>query len=1191
MRALALFVLRQGLRRLSTWVYFAVYLTLAFLIMTLEAGGFDFIPAGVFGGGGKVLANSPYTVMLLLTRMGLFGIVVVGGVMGQSIHQDFAHRTHPLFFTAPISRAQYLVGRFLGGFLTLLVVFSSFGLGLWLATQSPLARPEMVGPTVASHYLRPYLLTVLPNLFFTSTLFFGLAALTRHMRPVYIANVVLFVGYLLSGGFLRDLDTKWVAALVDPFGHRVLLMVTEYWTVAEKNTHVVPVDGWFLVNRLLWAGLGAAVFGFTLARFQRTHVLSEGRKETLAEPPPFTGPLTPPAVQRDFRRSTFLRLLPRLTWLDFKETVKNVYFFVIVLAGVLLVVGSTRTLGGLYGTPVYPRTYMLLEVVGGGFLLFQVIVITFYSGELVWRERDAHLAHLHDALPFPDWLPLLSKLGALLGVQVLLAAVVFATCVLVQLSQGYTDIDWGLYAVDLFGFRLLDLWILSVLALAIHVLVDHKYLGYFGMVLFLAASALAPTVGFEHPLYNYGAVPPVTWSDMNGFGPYVAQMVWFRVYWGLVAVALAFVAYLFWVRGTERRGAWRLKRARARARPAVGLGLGVSVLGAAAVGGFIFYNTNILNRFETRRSVEAAQADYERQYKYLEKAAQPRLVSVKVQVDLFPEEPRMRARGTMGLVNKTSEAIVVVYVNLPEGAKVNRLAVAGAERPSAEDPRLGVFTYTLPTLLSPGASAELQFDLELAPQGFRGQGAETRLVENGTFLHNDVLPRLGYIAAYELADGERRAKWGLPPRPRMADMNDLEARRDTELGAGADWIAFDATMSTAPDQIAVAPGQLQREWTENGRRFFHYTSERPLLNYYAFLSARYEVKRDTWKGVAIEVLHHPGHTSNVERMIQAVKDTLDYATANFGPYPHRQVRILEFPRYLALAQSFPGMIAYSEGIGFIAQVDPESPKDVDYPYYVTAHELAHQWWGHQVVPGNVQGAALLSETLPQYTALMVMKKKYGEAHMGRFLRYELDHYLGGRAHERKQEQPLLRVERQEYLHYRKGAVVMYALQDALGEVTVNRALAAYFQKVAGQAPPFTNSPELLAELLAVTPEPLRYLPHDLFERIILYENRALTATSRLVARGQYEVKVTARVRKLEADGQGNETTQPLEDWIEVGVLDEEGQPLFLEKRRVTGEEVEFTARVARRPAKAGVDPLHKLIDRSPEDNTVKVTEP
>jgi aminopeptidase N len=109
----------------------------------------------------------------------------------------------------------------------------------------------------------------------------------------------------------------------------------------------------------------------------------------------------------------------------------------------------------------------------------------------------------------------------------------------------------------------------------------------------------------------------------------------------------------------------------------------------------------------------------------------------------------------------------------------------------------------------------------------------------------------------------------------------------------------------------------------------------------------------------------------------ATKKGLDYFSKAFGPYQHRQFRVMEFPRYASFAQSFPNTVPFSEAIGFIAKVDPENPEDFNYPFLVTAHELAHQWWGHQVVGGNVQGSTLLSETLSQYSSAMVMEKSFG----------------------------------------------------------------------------------------------------------------------------------------------------------------------------------------------------------------------
>ena len=867
MIAIALFELRQRLKLLSTWVYFAVFFALACLVMLTAGGAFESVVFGA-GGGGKVLANSPYTLTMMFTLLGFAGITVAGGVMGQSVYQDFAHGTHALFFTAPISRAQYLLGRFLGACLTLLLIFTSIGLGARFGSVLPAMNPDMMGPTVPGSYLRPYLVSILPNLFFTGALFFGMAALTRRILPVYVTSVVLLVGYLMGGGLLRELDTKWLAALVDPFGMRALSLVTEYWTAAEKNTRLVPLEGWLLANRLLWVGLGAAMLGFTLVRFSRAHTLPTGRAEAPAEAPS-APPLAPPTVSRDFRGATFLRMLPRLAWLDFVETVKNVYFLVIVLAGVITVFGLTRSLSAIYGTSVYPRTYTVLEVVGGGFALFHIILITFYSGELVWRERDARMNQLQDALPVPGWLPFLSKLLALMAMPVLLNGVLLGCGVLVQLSKGYTQLEPGLYLKDLLGVGLVDLWMQCVLAVLVHVLVNHKYVGHFCMVLYWLALQFSADFGFEDNLYRYGSAPTSVYSDMNGYGPFVAQMVGFRVYWALVAVGLALVAYLFWVRGTESQAHWRLRLAGARATRAVRLGLGLVAVGAVAAGAFIFHNTHRLNLFKTKHEGQTEQADYEKRYKALEKVAQPRIVSVKVQVDLFPEEPRMRARGTFGLVNKTAEPVKTVYVNVPDVMKVYRLAVAGAESPSAQDTRLGFFTYTLPTPLAPGASAELQFELGLEPRGFRNDGAETSVVDNGSFFNNAALPvaRLQRPGTNCATTTSARSR-GSPPRARMADVDDLAGaaqhvhrpRRRLDRLRGHR-VHRRRTRSPSRPATCSASGPRTAAATSTTR----WTA--PILNFYSFLSARYAVQARHVEGRGHRDLLPPGHDYNVERMV------------------------------------------------------------------------------------------------------------------------------------------------------------------------------------------------------------------------------------------------------------------------------------------------------------------------------------
>jgi aminopeptidase N len=361
----------------------------------------------------------------------------------------------------------------------------------------------------------------------------------------------------------------------------------------------------------------------------------------------------------------------------------------------------------------------------------------------------------------------------------------------------------------------------------------------------------------------------------------------------------------------------------------------------------------------------------------------------------------------------------------------------------------------------------------------------------------------------------------------------------------------------------------------------------PILNLYAFLSADYTVARDRWNDVAIEVYYHEPHHYNVERMIYAVKQSLEYCSDAFSPYQHRQLRIVEFPRYASFAQSLPNIVPYSESVGFIA--DLRDPESIDYVFYVTAHEVAHQWWAHQVIGANVQGSTLMSETLAQYSALMVMEKEYGRDKMRKFLRHELDRYLQGRATERHRELPLLRVENQPYIHYNKGSLVMYALREYLGEDAVNRALADYVKRVAFQDAPYTTSRELVDALREVTPEKYAYLIEDLFETITLYDNRAVSAEAKDLGDGRWEVELVVQSRKFRADESGSETQIELADWIEIGVFDEHDELLYREQHQLTDEQTTLSLVVEGKPARAGIDPITLLIDRDPDDNVRAVT--
>jgi aminopeptidase N len=304
----------------------------------------------------------------------------------------------------------------------------------------------------------------------------------------------------------------------------------------------------------------------------------------------------------------------------------------------------------------------------------------------------------------------------------------------------------------------------------------------------------------------------------------------------------------------------------------------------------------------------------------------------------------------------------------------------------------------------------------------------------------------------------------------------------------------------------------------------------------SFQSARYAVANDRWNDVALQVFYHPAHAFNVARMIDASKKSLDYFTREFSPYQYKQFRILEFPAYETFAQSFPNTIPFSEGIGFIADLSDD--KYIDYVFYVTAHELAHQWWGHQIAGRRAQGMTILVETLAQYSALMVMEHEYGPQKMRRFLKYELDSYLKNRGGELIEELPLRLVEDQPYVHYRKGSLAMYALKDEIGEDAVNRALRKILDRYAFKGAPFPMSGDLIDAFRAEAPADKQAFITALFEKITLWDLSVTDVNVQPTGDGRYRVAMTVATKQFEADGGGRETEVPLDVWLDVAVFGE-----------------------------------------------------
>ncbi|MBQ0930247.1 ABC transporter permease/M1 family aminopeptidase [Ideonella alba] len=1189
--AVARFEWRYQLRSPVLWVGFALFFLLAFGATTVDQIQ--------IGSKGNVNLNSPFAIVQTLAVMSLFAIFVVVAMVAGTVLRDDETGFAPILRSTRLGKGAYLGGRFSGALAAALLVLAAVPLGIGVGALMPWLDPEKVGPFRPGDYLWALFVFALPTLVIIGSAFFALATSTRSMMWSYVGAVALLVLYFVSRGLLRNMERDVVSALSDPFGLSALGIATKYWTAADRNTRLPELSGLFLANRLLWLGLGSALFAWTAWRFR-----FEQRAAKVAAAAPEAPTATPAAAPRALpqphddaatRRAQFLALAR----FDMAFVFRSPAFFVLLFIGVLNAGGGAWFSNEWYGSGSYPVTRLMVEALQGAFTLMPIIIAIYYGGELVWRDRERRMHEIVDATAAPGWAHLVPKIAAIALVLLATSLVAALTGMAVQLAKGFTQLQplsylwWFVLPTVLLSLQL------AVLSVFVQVLVPQKYIGWGLMLLQVVAAIALASAGFEHNLYNYSSTSPVPLSDMGGMSRFWIGMLWYQLYWSACALLLAVGAYAFWQRGAGSTLRQRWPQARARLRGPAGWLGAAAALAWVGLGGWIFWNTNLLNRYQPVPEQERILAEAERAMLPLEKLPQPRITAVTLDVQLYPREARAVTTGRYRLENRSGGPIAELIVAWAPRLVIDRLDIPGATV-GADYPEWGFRRYRLDTPMQPGEVRELGFATTLQERGFVNSAPLTRIVENGSFVDNgDIAPGLGVSREGFLKDRAKRRKQGLPADLRPPTLEDDSARAFNGLRGDSDWVQAEITVGTDADQTPIAPGYTVSDVTKDGRRTVRFRTDAPINHFFSIQSARYAVKTDRLGPIELAVYHHPGHDYNVPRMLAAMKASLQLFGQQFSPYQFRQARILEFPSYANFAQSFANTIPYSENIGFLTKLD--DPEKIDVVTYVTAHEIAHQWWGHQLAPSPQQGSTLLVESFAQYSALLVMEQLYGPEQMRRFLKYELDRYLRSRGGEVVEEMPLARVENQPYIHYQKGSLAMWWAKEALGVEVVNRTLAKLLQQFALKPAPYANSTDFLRLLRAEAgPDNAAHqaLITDLFEKITLLDLKARDASATRRPDGRWDVRFTVDARKLYADGKGVETEAPLDEACDIGAFTAEPgkkgytaqSVLAMQRQRLTSGSQQITLTVAEKPAYVGVDPYNKRIDRNSEDNLSAVKE-
>ncbi|HSR00708.1 MAG TPA: M1 family aminopeptidase [Sphingomicrobium sp.] len=1189
------FEIRYQLRNPVFWVAIAIFFLLGFGITASENVS--------VGTPGAVHENAPYAIAVTTAVLTLFYLFVVTAFVANAIVRDDVSGFAPIVRATSVTARQIVIGRFLGGLIIAWLGYLAVPLGMAVGAAMPWVDPETVGPQNLIYYAWNFAVFAIPNVLLTCAVLFALATVLRSMMAAYIGAVLMVMGYLVTISVLgQKIEYREAFARWEPLGNGALREATRYWTQSEMNSRLVELGGTLLFNRI-WAILLALLFlGFTLWRFTMTErapskrrlrrlAKREAKAALIAAAEPDRGGRR--VVAREASPSRLEQFLMRL-----RIEVRMVLTSPGTIVLTLFAIGNTAAFlwfaGSAYGTTEHPTLAATVTAVRGNFQIVLLMIAAFYGGELVWRERDRKLNELIDSTPVPSWVMTVPKMLAIFVVLLAVNVAAMATGLFYQLVEGARVIGIPQYLGWFILPSALDGLLIATLAVFVQVLSPNKYVGWGVLFVWFISGIFLNNMGYSDPLYTYDGSPNVPLSDFVGAGSFWKGAAVFQFYWLCFAVILAVIAHLLWPRGTDLSLRSRVRHMpRFLSTPALSIA-GVALIAMAATGAYAYYNIKILNLYQTRDEAEKFSADYERKYLKYEKLPQPAITNVSLDVELFPKKRMLLTNGRYDLTNKTAAPISEVHVRKgSESLEWLKLDIAGAHLVS-DDPKFGYRIYRFDKPLAPGASSTLSFTSRLWRRGFPAFDPATDIIENGTFVNNsDFAPIIGMDRSSLLSDRAKRRRQHLPPELRMAKLEDMSATRRNYIGA--DWVTSQIRVSTDADQTPIAPGNRVSDVTSGGRRTATFVSTAPILNFFSIQSADYKVASLDHNGINLSVFYHDGHDWNVEKMLHAMGAALDYYRSHFGPYQFNYARIIEFPGYNSFAQAFAGTMPYSESIGFVANTN--DPDKIDFTTYVVAHEMSHQYWAHQLVGADMQGGTLTSETLAQYSALMVMKHLYGPDKIRRFLKYELDNYLRGRQSEAIEEVPLERVENQQYIHYRKGALAMYLLQQRLGEAAVDRALARFDARWRFKGPPYLRSVDLIDEFRkeAKTPQQQQLIT-DLFEKITLYDLKVADAKTRKDASG-WTTTLTVKADKFYASGKGVEQRTRLAEPIEIGLFTARpGLGAFSSKDVIMMEQTPlangtqtFVIHSAKKPAFAGVDPYNFYIDRNSDDNVKEVT--
>jgi len=1133
-------------------------------------------------GGDQVHKNAPYVMTTLIALLSMSSIFVSTILCAGAVMRDASYKMESILFTTSVRKLPYFLTRFTGLVLSVFIVLALAAAGLLLG--SLFAPGGERGPYDLLYFVQPLVVFGFPNILFSASLIFCAALLTQNTRAVYATGLLLYVLYLsasilgnsplLATSSLKVLQPDALPLLLDPFGLASFFSHTRSWTDFQRNTLLFPLTKEFLFNRLLWSALSllALVAAYRFFSF-RISIPKSVRKHIRSQK---SGP---PATYRRFKVSpqgfgyNVSGFFSQLR-LELQSLFGHIPFMVMLLLWIFIFTIELKDslFSGPYGINFYPQTGIIIEELRS--VRPAALLIIFYAAELLWREKTDRIADLIFSTPVPGSVLWTAKCTVLLLLCAVLVTANIFVGIGIQLFNGHYALQLPVY-LSLYYYSAVPLILLSLLFIFIQTLIPDKYLGILLSVAAAFVISFSARLGIEHYLLRFASVPSLSYSSFNGFGHYSRAFHGYMLYWGGLCALLSFLAAAFFKPMRAANWAEACKSIDFLKGKYQRLTCLSFLLIWMSTGIYIYYQTNVKGHYQSTNAEILWRMDYEKKYKQFSGLTQPVIKSVKTNVALYPGEGIYTVKGSYLLKNESDTAVRQIWAGIdPQVSSANISISEPADK--TLDSRFGQYWFYLKDPVLPGAVLKMDFEIIVNRSGFTAFNSENSVVENGSYIEMEkYVPALGYNPGFEARDENARKGYGLAPR-----------HMETSPDLAYHLIDFETTISTAADQHVVTVGTLKRSWSQNERRYFQYKTSQPTGFMFALSSAKYAVFKQRYKQVELSVYYHPGQDQNLPAILQAMKNTLDYCTANFAPYPLKTLTLAEIPQYPGAATAYPGVVFSAERINFLG--DFSNKDKINQSYAITAHEVSHQWWANLLSPVQGPGRNFLTESLAKYTEAMVLKKHYGSQQLRNYLEMENNLYFALRNSDGK-ELPLLQSIDQPFVYYQKGVLAMNALQHGLGEKKLNQALSELIKSHA--APRLKATPEDFTRKLyrSASVHEKKWMD-ELLKKVISFDLGIQVVSCERTATGKYLLTLQVHTAKNFGDLPGSE---PADDAFEIAVFSQLPnsirRPFARTKYHFTKTNTLLTLILDKKPETVQIDPDILVLDNNRLDNTASVS--